>query len=485
MSQELETLDDVEAETDLPLPEIEEVLKDRYRIIALLGRGGSSKVFEAEHVELGLRYAVKFLRSERAGAARTRQRFAQEARLLAGLDHPGIARVVDIGYYKGVTPFIALEHVAGETLRTRMRKQRTSLAQALELMSQVCAAMSTAHDQGIVHRDLKPENLMITSRSEGTLRLRVLDFGIARTLAEDEPRLTPTGAQLGTPHYMAPEQARGDKQIGPAADVYGLGVVFYELLSQSRPHPGDSHYSVIFHLLTQDPVPLADVAPDVPRDVRDVVERCLRRKPEERYASARELGSAVAALCQVHSSSANALEARVLDVQVLDVQALDAPYLPSATGKSLLRSPWLSAFGGVVLGGSVASIAHDVRVQSAPTLLAEPITQATSAPVAQTAPPIPPLEENAGETAPPSAEVAPASSADERAADERAAERTVGEGAATPRATQSPRRESRPRPSAAAPSPPLAGATPSAAIPAQSTAVSDPSWGGIIRNPYD
>ncbi|HEX2735869.1 MAG TPA: serine/threonine-protein kinase [Polyangiaceae bacterium] len=462
MSKELETEDDVEIETDLPLPQIDDVLMDRYRVVAALGRGGSSKVFELEHVELGLRFAAKFLRTERAGADRTKQRFRQEARLLASLNHPGIARIVDIGYYRDVTPYMVLEHVAGETLRSRLRKQRPSLAQALEILLQVCTAIGAAHDKGIVHRDLKPENLMLTHGTDEELRVRVLDFGIARTLAEDEPRLTPTGAQLGTPHYMAPEQARGDKNVGPSADVFGLGVIFYELVSGERPHPGDSHYSVVFHLLTEDPVPLSVAAPDSPKDVRAVIERCLERKPEERYANARELGVAIAELCRVHGAPA-AIVGRTRDK---DRTRERAPR------SSWLRNPWLAALGGVV-GGYLAGLALPSRETTPLAPLPSATTpQISNEPAAEPSP----LASPSSSSPTTNSDSLPASG--ERLPVTRVAPRPTPPSRSRPGVSSGSARDTATVPTASVPPPVVAP-------PAGSGTAPTPTWRGIRRNPYE
>jgi serine/threonine protein kinase len=187
-----------------------------------------------------------------------------------------------------------MEYLEGRTLRRFIEENATrSIAFGIEVMRQTCRGVAHAHEHGIVHRDLKPDNLMLGNASDGSLRVKLLDFGIARRIMSVDTRLTPTGTELGTAHYMAPEQARGVKAVGPASDVYSLGVIFYELLTGERPHPGDTYNAVMFHLLTQPPLPLATVMPSCPEAVRDVVERCLAQRPDARYPTAKELLSAL------------------------------------------------------------------------------------------------------------------------------------------------------------------------------------------------
>ncbi len=347
MTEYAETLDDGDLEDTLPEPKAGDVIADRYRVVRLLGRGGSGKVYLAEHVELGRPYAIKFLGGERASSLLVVERFSREARLLASLEHPAIASVFDMGRYLDKSPFIVLDYVDGRTLRSILRDDKLpSLRQTLAIMQQLCGAIEYAHDRGVVHRDIKPENVMLCSSAEEDLRVRVLDFGIARPLIADEPRLTPTGAQLGTPHYMAPEQAKGDRDAGPLADIYSLGVIFYELLSGSRPHPGDNYYAITFHLLTQRPIPLQETAPDCPSDVREVVEKCLRREPSQRFETAAALGKAIAQLSQVHAlaDEEGSAYARVVSRRL---------------------SPWLWLTGGVLLGAASMGL-WDSRIRPEP-----------------------------------------------------------------------------------------------------------------------
>src|SRR5690606_6864690 len=275
------------APDELPLPRPGEIVGGRYQILRWIGGGGMGVVYEAVQEELGRRYAIKFLRRELASRPRALARLQREARLLGGMSHDHLTQVFDFGRYRERAAYIVMEYLEGQTLRAVLDQSGPlHLGLALTVMRQVAMGMAYAHAHGVVHRDLKPENLMLTSASDGSPRVKILDFGIAQQIGPLQTRLTPTGAELGTYHYMSPEQARALKTLTAASDVYSLGVICYELLSGKRPHPGESYAEVMFHLLTQPPVPL-DAA--CPASLRALIDRCLRTDPGERYQSAEEL----------------------------------------------------------------------------------------------------------------------------------------------------------------------------------------------------
>ena len=255
-------------------------LAERYRLDRVLGRGGMAVVHLAEDTELGRAVAVKVLADHVAGDPQIRERFLREARLAARLSHPNLVGVYDFGQEDG-RPFIVMELVPGEPLdRLIARDGRLSPARAVELVLQACAGLEHAHAAGLVHRDVKPHNLLV--RDDGVVKLA--DFGIARV--RDLQRLTQTGTVLGTAAYLSPEQARGD-DVTPAADVYSLGVVLYELLTGRPPAltpltPGERL------------APVREIAPEVPPDLEDVVLRCLSPEPDRRPASAGALARQLA-----------------------------------------------------------------------------------------------------------------------------------------------------------------------------------------------
>ncbi len=233
----------------------------RYELKGRLGYGGMATVYDARDLKLDRDVAIKLLADNLAGDEDVRRRFSREARLAAKLDHPNIVQVFDVGEDDG-RPFIVMEQVEGGTLGDRLDGRRRSIPrdEALHLLRQLCEGLGHAHARKLVHRDIKPQNLLLRT-SDGCLK--ITDFGIARAV-EETTRLTQAGKVIGTERYMAPEQL-ADGEITPAADVYACGVVADELLPQSRPP-----------------------------DLREIVERCRRPEPSERFTDARSLGEALA-----------------------------------------------------------------------------------------------------------------------------------------------------------------------------------------------
>jgi serine/threonine-protein kinase len=257
-----------------------------YEVEAVLGRGGVGVVYQARHLLLGRPVAVKMLlRGEYASGVEV-ARFNQEARTLAGLRHPHIVQVHDVGECDGL-PFFTMEFLEGGTLAQRLAGVPQPPRQAAALLATLCDAIDTAHRAGIVHRDLKPANVLLAD--EGTPK--VSDFGLARcSAAEADERLTLTGQRIGTPSYMAPEQAsRQFGSVGPAADIYALGAILYEMLTGRPPFHGESAAETERQLLAEDPVPPSRLNARVPRDLETICLKCLRKDPSRRYGAAAAL----------------------------------------------------------------------------------------------------------------------------------------------------------------------------------------------------
>jgi serine/threonine-protein kinase len=249
----------------------------RYTIVGVLGSGGMGTVYRAHDSQLDREVALKFLPPHRADHPGARERFLIEARAAAALEHPNVCGIHEVGETTDGRPFIAMACYDGETLAARLGRGALSGAEAMAVAVPVARALAAAHARGIIHRDVKPGNIMLGA--DGTVRL--LDFGLAKVA---EVSLTGPGATPGTIAYMSPEHARGDA-VGPATDLWSLGVVLYEMLAGARPFRGGNDRAVIQAIVHEQPAPLRDA----PASLRRIVERLLRKRPEERYRSADDL----------------------------------------------------------------------------------------------------------------------------------------------------------------------------------------------------
>jgi serine/threonine-protein kinase len=256
----------------------------RYRLDEPLGRGGMATVYLAHDEELRRPVAVKLLAESLAGDTVFRERFLREARLAARLSHPNVVSVYDAGEAEDGRPYIVMEYVPGRTLEGL---GPLPAGEAVALALQACRGLAHAHEQGLVHRDVKPQNLLL--RDDGTLK--VADFGIAR--AAEATALTQVGTVLGTAAYLSPEQALGET-VTPATDVYALGAVLYELLTGRPPYELESLADLAAKQQEGAIVPVAELAPEVPRRVEDTVMRALARNPAYRPASAEALAHELA-----------------------------------------------------------------------------------------------------------------------------------------------------------------------------------------------
>src|SRR4051812_36843535 len=254
-----------------------------YEILGELGRGGMGVVYKALQVKANRLVALKMiLAGGHAGADRL-ERFRTEAEAVARLQHPNIVQIHEVGEHNGL-PFFSLEFCAGGSLEGRL--QRTPLAPrgAAALVETLARAMHAAHEKGVLHRDLKPANVLLTE--DGTPKIG--DFGLARKL--DEAGQTASGAVLGTPSYMAPEQAGGQRRAtGPAADVYALGAILYECLTGRPPFLAATPLETLLQVLREEPISPSRLAPQVPRDLEGIALKCLQKEPRRRYATARAL----------------------------------------------------------------------------------------------------------------------------------------------------------------------------------------------------
>jgi serine/threonine-protein kinase len=266
-------------------------------------------VYGGLDVTLGRRVAIKVLRSGLKNREQAYQRFLREARMSAAVAHANVCAVHDLGALPDGTPFLVMEHLVGEELADRIaREGALPFDDAVEILSQMLAGLGAAHAKGIVHRDIKPENVFLAGRTDGSARdvvVKLLDFGVAKILTaaeEDEERLdlTRTGMVMGTPAYMSPEQARGDRTFDERVDIYACGVILYEALTGRRPFVGANHNALMLKILTETPRPARDLRPALPAGFDDVITRAMQRAAELRYPNARELQQAIEALRDRH-----------------------------------------------------------------------------------------------------------------------------------------------------------------------------------------
>ncbi|MCW2666566.1 MAG: serine/threonine protein kinase [Frankiales bacterium] len=260
-------------------------LGGRYELGELLGVGGMAQVYRADDARLGRSVAIKVLRPDLARDPAFQARFRREAQSAASLNAPCIVSVYDTGEDDAGVPFIVMELVDGRTLREVLQTEGRLLPQrALEVVADICAALQVAHEAGIVHRDVKPGNVMLN----GTGDVKVMDFGIARAVADTSVTMTQTSAVIGTAAYLSPEQARGE-HVDARSDLYSTGCLLYELLAGAPPFTGDSPVSVAYQHVREDPLPPSTYDTTLPPDVDAVVLKAMAKNPANRYQSAAEM----------------------------------------------------------------------------------------------------------------------------------------------------------------------------------------------------
>jgi len=297
-----------------------------YEIVGPLGAGGMGEVYRARDTRLGRVVALKTLPSAFVDDRDRRNRFEKEARILAALNHPNILVVFDIGSEHG-TAFFVSELLDGRTLRALVLAGALPVPRALGYASQITHGLTAAHDKGVFHRDLKPENIFITSDE----RVKILDFGLAKQIdlgvvtpdseTASDTRTT-TGALLGTPGYMAPEQVRGQK-VDHRADIFSFGAIFYEMISGRRAFKGETYLETMNAILKQDPPSLNNNRPDLSASLQSIIWRCMEKKPERRFQCASDLAFAIEVLSKAPASTSAVerpdLRSRLLRAALLTV----------------------------------------------------------------------------------------------------------------------------------------------------------------------
>ncbi len=272
------------------------MLEGKYRIERLLGAGGMGSVWIAEHTLLGRPVAVKVLDSSAAKKDATAvTRFLREAQTAARLRSDHIVDVLDVGRFEDGTPFLVMELLEGETLSSRIRRAgRLSWLEAADLVDQLLAGLAEAHAAGVIHRDIKPDNCFITPKSDRD-HLKLLDFGISKVASDDrDKRMTRTGVVMGTPYYMAPEQARGAREIDHRCDLYAAGAILSECVTGRVPFEAESVNELLFKIVLEPLVPPRAIVPELDPAFEHVVLRAMAREASARYQTASEFRAALA-----------------------------------------------------------------------------------------------------------------------------------------------------------------------------------------------
>src|SRR6266478_7138915 len=264
------------------------LLGDRYELDGVVGRGGMAEVYRARDLRLDRVVAVKTLREDLARDQTFQARFRREAQSAASLNHPSIVAVYDTGEDStsmSHVPFIVMEFVDGRTIRDLLRDDRRLLPErALEITDGVLRALDYSHRHGIVHRDIKPGNVMLNRQGE----IKVMDFGIARAVADTQATMTQTAQVIGTAQYLSPEQARGER-VDARSDLYSVGCLLYELLTGRPPFMGDSPVAIAYQHVRENPVPPSRVDPELPAWADAIVLRAMEKDPADRYQTAGDM----------------------------------------------------------------------------------------------------------------------------------------------------------------------------------------------------
>jgi serine/threonine-protein kinase len=328
------------------------VLAGKYRVERTLGSGGMGVVVAARHTVLDQRVALKFMKSGMVSDPDATDRFLREARAVVRLRGEHVARVFDVGQLDDGAPYIVMEYLEGRDLGAVLARGVLPVTDAVDHILDACVGVAEAHASGIIHRDLKPQNLFLTRRPDGSSLVKVLDFGVSKApVAEGVAgRPTVSSAMMGSPLYMAPEQMRSARDVDERADVWAIGVILYELMSGALPFVGESVAVVCAKVLGEPPRPLADAAPRLPVELCRVVERCLRKAPEERYPHVADLGEALVPYATERGrAAAQSIRSIVARPRTLEEPP---PLDVSSTVSTLGRTTRRQASGEVRAGGA-------------------------------------------------------------------------------------------------------------------------------------
>jgi serine/threonine-protein kinase len=279
------------------LPGEKEIIAGKYRVEGIIGRGGMGVVLGAWHLELDQRVALKFLMPELVERGESAERFRREARAAARIKSEHVVRVIDVGNWEGNAPYMVMEYLDGRDLASELRERGTlPIKECVDYLLQAIEAVAEAHALGIVHRDLKPENLFLARRVDGSRSVKVLDFGISKTIVlgpSEEVSLTQTTNIMGSPFYMSPEQMRTPRKVDARSDIWALGAILYDVLTGQPPYVAETIPQLCTMMLESDPTPLRELRSEASVELEQVVARCLARDMSERWSTVVELARAL------------------------------------------------------------------------------------------------------------------------------------------------------------------------------------------------
>jgi serine/threonine-protein kinase len=349
-----------------------DVLAGKYRIERVLGVGGMGVVVAATHVQLEQKVAIKFLLEGALENQESVRRFLREAKAAVRLKSHHVAKVIDVGTLENGAPYMVMEFLEGSDLGHRARETAAlPVEQAVGFVLQACEAVAEAHSLGIVHRDLKPANLFVTRSVGGAPLIKVLDFGISKTIDTSEMSLTRTTSVMGSPLYMSPEQMRSSKNVDVRSDIWSIGVILYELLTGAVPFEADAVPELCLKVVQDPAVPPVEKRPDVPEALSQVVLRCLEKSPAARFQNVSELAAGLEPFAPPDMRGAADRIASVLKVTATSVPPLPPPEA-SGSVKAKTGTSWgQDQFGaaqpkpsraGLILGVAGAAVVAIVAV---------------------------------------------------------------------------------------------------------------------------
>jgi eukaryotic-like serine/threonine-protein kinase len=343
------------------VPSLGTVIADKYRIEELIARGGMGAVYMATHLVSGKKVALKWMLPSLGQLPGAKERFVREACATARIEHPNVIDIYDVGNDRG-SVYLVMELLRGETLAEYLQRTPTvSTGEAISLIMPALRGVAAAHAHDVIHRDLKPDNIFLCRSAEGEPREpRVLDFGISKVGTGDDPRLslTRSGAVMGTPYYMSPEQVRGANQVDERGDIYAFGVILYEMLTGQRPFEAETYNQLILKIATEDPAPILELNPAIDRRLALVIERAMARDPRERFSTIEELAVALEPFSNGTLFRASTVRAQTPAVTSGEHTPAGGTYVP-VRRRSRAAMVLGIALGGIGAGLGFWALAHE------------------------------------------------------------------------------------------------------------------------------